>query len=335
MNIFDSPIIFIHYGNSDYLQYTIKCAILHNPNKKIILLGDSQNEKLANKFPTLYFRHFKDFENDTKIEKFNSKFQFIAGANHGKPYWVNFVFKRWLIVNNFIKIHSIKSLWIFDSDNLILNSLSKIEHRFLNYDATEQCNHMCLNGFISNIEVIEKYTDTIINLFDRKELLDSYRKEFETNTNYAFTEMRAYEIFKKEHNYNILTLNTIFENSTFDECLCQNHEMKMIKSDKYKYVHKELYTDKFGNFYTKKLISNEFVHLHSINLSWLPLIAYKNILKQASKKLLFKKNDPFQTEIYLFNLLYSNFIELFIGFFFNNIFIIKEKLSGTIQKNKI
>ena len=43
----NSPIIFCHYGNSDYLKFSLKSARFFNPNADIILLGDSSNKTLA------------------------------------------------------------------------------------------------------------------------------------------------------------------------------------------------------------------------------------------------------------------------------------------------
>lgn len=44
MNI---PIIFIHYGDSQYLEYTIKCSKLFNSHTNIILIGDKENKQYS------------------------------------------------------------------------------------------------------------------------------------------------------------------------------------------------------------------------------------------------------------------------------------------------
>ena len=51
-----APIIFCHYGKSKYLPYVFECVKTSNPDKDIILLGDSSNEELAEKFGLIHYK---------------------------------------------------------------------------------------------------------------------------------------------------------------------------------------------------------------------------------------------------------------------------------------
>ena len=95
------PIIFIHYGNSPYLKYTLEAAKRTNPNKEIILLGDRSNKKYANN-SNVTFYPFKDFRQSELISRFNSVYRHIAGEEHGRKNWTYFVFLRWFIIYDFL-----------------------------------------------------------------------------------------------------------------------------------------------------------------------------------------------------------------------------------------
>ena len=113
---------------------------------------------------------------------------------------------------------------------MILAPLSSHEEKFKAYHCTEQCNGMCINGFISSPEIIGDYLHHINNLFQDNKFLAAQQKEFdEINPSFAFTEMRAYQEFKESMGSNIRTirLNTIIDGTAFDDCICQDHDMEM------------------------------------------------------------------------------------------------------------
>lgn len=146
--IYLSPIIFIHKGDSDYLTYTLQCAKLFNRDAEIILLGDEKNEHY--KLYGIKHYYYSQYEGE-ESHLFDSIFKYIAGKDHpGKPWWVHFVFKRWMHIYYFIKKHRINRFWTFDSDTLILTDLSQQAYKFLSFDFSEQCNGCCMNGLINN-----------------------------------------------------------------------------------------------------------------------------------------------------------------------------------------
>ena len=109
MAIDNKPIIFIHYGVQDYMSYTLKAARLSNPNKRIILLGDESNIKIAHEYGVEHVLLEKYRQSDT-IKEFEKVFQFIAGENHmngegffkerGADYWTKFNFIKWFSLYN-------------------------------------------------------------------------------------------------------------------------------------------------------------------------------------------------------------------------------------------
>lgn len=264
-----SPIIFCHYGISNYLYYTLFSAKLSNPKKDVILLGDSLNKKIAVKLGVVHF-DFTQYESEDNISKFNNDFKFITGENHGRKDWTKFVFKRWFYVNEYLKKNNVDSFWHFDSDNLIVSDLSKKEDYFMRYDNTEQCGGICINGFISSRSIICMYTNHILNLFNNQEYLAIQKEKCSSNPNFAFTEMAAYNDFKRQYNLKTVRLNTILSNDTFDDCLAFKDNMLQSEGFYNGYKIKEVYHNCHYELFFRLSTDNQFCKVNSINLSWMP-----------------------------------------------------------------
>lgn len=269
------PIIFIHEGDCDYLEYTLKCAKVFNPRARVILLGDETNEKY--KEPGIEHFFYKDFQGEKSV-LFDSVFQPIAGKDHiREAWWINFVFKRWFHMFYFIKNQRITRFWTFDSDTLILCDPNLKTDKFKEYDFTEQCNGMCINGLINNPEIIEAYLDKINKLFQDETYLNRQREDFKVHTDYAFTEMRAYLEFKQNTPIKTLRLNTIIDDETFDDCICQQHDMEMEGG-----VKKLYFRD--GGVYLKHLPSQRLIKANSLNMSWVPVSFIKRVYDVVSQE---------------------------------------------------
>ena len=281
-----SPIIFCHYGNTFYLKYTLKSARINNPDKRIILLGDNTNRIIAKNIGVEHYL-FKSFKYGSELEKFNSVYRLIQGNKHNNIRagndWVNFVFKRWFYVYNFVLAEGFNSFWHFDSDTMILDNLERFEAILSEYDCTEQCNGSCLNGYISNISTVFGYITKINDIFERKEYLNSVQEEFSRNNQgFAFTEMRAYEIFKTEANIKAFHLNKIIDNTNFDDCICQEHGMVMdtLPFDNKKI--KKVYLNPDGRFFCK--YQKKLIKMNSLNLSTMPRYIFSSVLNHSLKK---------------------------------------------------
>ncbi|MFT7233076.1 MAG: hypothetical protein ACI8TA_002299 [Cyclobacteriaceae bacterium] len=111
--------------------------------KKIIFLGDDENSYLE-EFGVEHIC-FESYKSSDLIDEFNSVFKVIAGKEHqyaknrGTDYWIKFVFLRWFLIYEFIKDQNIKRFWTFDTDNMLVGDLSKVEPELAKYDCTAQC----------------------------------------------------------------------------------------------------------------------------------------------------------------------------------------------------
>lgn len=280
-----SPIIFCHYGNSEYLPYVMQLASEKNPEKDIILLGDDSNKWLGEKFRIKHFL-FADYNGGVEIELFDRVYRVVKGSRHrnmrDKVDWVNFVFKRWFYVYNFITSENIGPFWHFDSDNLILDDLSDHESKFSGSDCTEQCEGACINGFISNRSVVYRYLKHINKLFQDDAYLAKMQSDFDLfDSEYAFTEMAAYVDFKKADNPKTMRLNSFKNDESFDDCLCHEHDMLMEYYPPLGRKIKRVFFKK-GCAYAIHQKSGAVVRLVSLNMSWLSLEFYKVVLENVS-----------------------------------------------------
>ncbi len=264
-----APIIFIHYGNSPYLEYTLKLAKFKNPDKEVILLGDISNKKIAQGASATHF-YFEDYFKGKEAETFKKVYKFIAGNQKRKSYWTNFVFKRWFCIYNFLKEKKIQKFWTFDSDTLILTDLSVLENQFRDIDCTTQCNGICMNGLVNNLISVEDYINKINELFTRENYLENQEKAFSTHPDWAFTEMRAFATYKEESGIKTARSNMIVNNSVFDENICQEDSFE---TEFYKNANrniKKLYFQN-GDVFEKRKRDDKLIKLNAINMSWVPL----------------------------------------------------------------
>lgn len=272
------PIIFCHYGDSSYLKYSLKQVKLANPENRIILLGDEKNRAVAERAKVEHY-FFENYNDSIEYQTFEGVYQHVAGIEHGREYWTKFVFKRWFHIHNFISKEKINSFWHFDSDNMILSNLNEQEYKFRNYDCTEQCNGICINGYISSFEVVDGYVKKINALFRNEDYLNEQRADFIQNPLYAFTEMRAYVTYREQEKINSIRLNTIINNESFDDCICQEQGYEL-----YEYAingrHlKKIYIDTKEDFYCYHIDSSKYIKMNSLNLSWVPDDLFKLILE--------------------------------------------------------
>jgi hypothetical protein len=279
------PIIFCHYGNSEYLGYSLQCARSNNPRTEIVLIGDQANRALAVKAGVTHV-NFDELDFGDEIRLFDRVYTLVEGKTHfghrGGRDWVNFVFKRWYYVFNFISSAGVEGFWHFDSDNMILDDLSLHESTFDVYDCTEQCGGICMNGYVSGARVVKAYIDRINDLFQRKEFLRAQQEEFDSvHPGFAFTEMRAYEIFKAEERIKSIRLATIIDGTTFDDCVCVADGMVMEPTRFGGNVKKVVLAA--DGFYCETQSDHTLIKLNSLNLSWVPVSCFDVVLDHSSK----------------------------------------------------
>jgi hypothetical protein len=293
-----TPIIFCHYGNNDYLSYTLKSARYFNPGKEIILLGDSLNKDLAN---SLNVRHIylSNFESNSLITKFENSYSHIAGNSHGREFWLKFNFKRYYYIYCFLVSESIDSFWYFDSDVLILSDLTIQEQKFINFDFAVHSN---INGFIKSRSSLNKYLLHNISAFSDNLFLINQRKKIENNPSLALTEMATFKTFKEKNCVKSIKLNTIINSETFDECILNSDGMVTALNGR---MFKKLFCDIFGNFYCLDTTSMKYIKMITLNMSGANTLLLRKIYFTSLISIFFKNFHIYFHYKFIFTFKYS------------------------------
>lgn len=117
-------IIYIHQGDSSYLEHIFALTRRNNPYQRIILLGDATNRK----YTTACGIEFHDIQ--PFIQPFPYKHQSVNTYDYEY-----FCYERWIILNNFLRsAPDIVKLIYSDSDNAILENIGAFVHHYSNLD---------------------------------------------------------------------------------------------------------------------------------------------------------------------------------------------------------
>jgi hypothetical protein len=274
MSEYGTPVIFTHYGYTDYLDYTLSVCSAFNPQKKKIFIGDEQNYEVATRYGWHHFM-LEEIRSDLR-NQFNSWFRWVQGKNHtpikGGKDWLRFVFERWFCIEELLRRLDVQRFWHFDSDTMIVKSLDEFEDEIekLGVSCTTQCNDNCLNGWC-NSEVIPFFCRDIISSFQDAEFIRSQQYEFENkNPEYAYTEMRAFTRFRDRYSLKTRHLECLFEDNAlwFDDCLAQEDLFDFVFMEKFGIKAKAIYAENGRIYGRRKGACLEFA---SLNCSWLPI----------------------------------------------------------------
>ncbi|MDD2303652.1 MAG: hypothetical protein PHP53_03065 [Prolixibacteraceae bacterium] len=285
MNKSKIPVVYIHFGDKGYLEHTLKYALKNNTDKDIILLGDSANEHY--KELGIQHEYFNQFDNKPEIVRFNKNFKYIKGGIEYKSFsgdlirmreFERFCFVRWFYLYFFMDLHDLSHCWYFDSDTLLLDSLTSHERKYISYDLTEQSNGTCMKGLISKVH-LHNFIQIINELLIDEIYINRIKSELSQNKDWAFCDMRAYIEYKIRKKPNTVTLYTNINNEVFDDALLQERDSVMtydkmlgVCLKKIFYINNELYI--------KNPQTDIHIKLICINLSWLPQFYITNLLNR-------------------------------------------------------
>lgn len=256
------PIIFIHKGSTDYLFYTLDCARFFNPDARVVMIGNKENEYLKRR--DVEFVHLEDLEYGDLLKEFDTHYQYISSPKMaGRDEWDRICTKRWLYLYNFVKAENLERFWFSDSDVLVTCNLAERENRFAGYDCTKQCRGHCIKGLFNNSNVLERFVKKINEVYQRKEFLEERKAYFAEQDDGCFNEMSLSGLLLKEEP-GIKTFNSqeIVDGETFDDAICLPEEMEPNQHGT-----KRLYIAG-PEVFTKHLPTNQYIKNCILNMSW-------------------------------------------------------------------
>ena len=277
------PIVFIHYGVSDYLRYTLTAARKTNPDKQIVLIGDARNRH----FTEIGIDHFMfdSFLTHPDFKRFNEVYRINGGeifrkinlAKGGKD-WTRFNFQKWLVLKLWCDQEHKDSVWTFDSDTLIVQDLAPFESHFSSYDYTVINSNNVIQGLLNNVNALNIYWNLCVDMLaDHAYQTHLLETEFKQNPSWGFTMMRVFKRLSETSGYTFIQLREPVNDWYFDQCICQTIDEETTNFKLNGYNLKRVYTNDTGAVfnYNKKL--NKHIQLFAINLSWVPLFVFKRI----------------------------------------------------------
>ena len=282
----NAPLIFIHYGPAGYLRWTLQAARKANPEKRILFLGDETNRQFARGLAE--YLPFEALTGGEKARQFEQHFQVIQGERHrfnklhGTDFWLRFVFRRWFLIEALLRQEQFDAFWTFDSDTLVLAPLAPRESRFQDVECTEQCKGECLNGFVGSRQLVERYTDKILELFQRPDYLNAQRERLTRHAGLAFNEMDAYRTFREEEGIRSRHLASILDGETFDDALAfvEGYEPApdLVRN---RTQIKALRVSESGVIYGCHLETGP-TRFVTLNLSWMPDFLFSRLARHAT-----------------------------------------------------
>ena len=115
------PIIFIHTGYSDYLEFTLRQASHVSKDSDIYLLGNSTNNKFD------FLKHINIDKYSIKSEEFRKVYKHLTS----NPFeYELFCFQRWFILLEFMIDHEIDKVFVCDSDVLLYTDIDEVATTF-------------------------------------------------------------------------------------------------------------------------------------------------------------------------------------------------------------
>lgn len=130
------PVILIHSGYNDYLNFTISQASEYND---VILLGTSKilPEKCENIPLADYGSGFSAFEKN-----------YVHLNTTPRDYEI-FCYKRWFILRDFMRSMGLRVVFYIDSDVLLFADVNKEEKKFKQFDLTLLHRTAAISSFIT------------------------------------------------------------------------------------------------------------------------------------------------------------------------------------------
>lgn len=122
------PIVLIHKGNSFYLPYSLLQAKHFNPESKVFLIGDQDNQH----YQSFFIEHINISEFFGEARNFEEYYQHKSTNNY---YYELFCFQRWFILKEFMYRYNFDFCFYIDSDLLLFSNLSQeYQSRLKNLD---------------------------------------------------------------------------------------------------------------------------------------------------------------------------------------------------------
>ena len=224
------PIIFVHKGIQEYFILALKQARKYNPDARIIVIGDQDEDKYPD------FVEFYNLNDLTSNELIEFRKLYVHKSVNDYNYEI-FCFERWFLILELIKRLNIEAFLHLDSDIFIYCNAKEEFEKYKNYKFT-YCGMVKKtavqpvdsghSSYFNSCKALEGFTNFILDFY--KNVCNDNSFKFAQSKH--ISDMSLITWYEKEVKYNCVNKYTPFDESSWDFVLrldCQNLNVKSLK----------------------------------------------------------------------------------------------------------
>jgi len=215
------PILFVHYGPTQYLHRSLKAARHMNPNARIVLLGDGANRGIAARHGIEHVM-FARYDGGRIVSEYAKAFRLIGGhkwPGHRHARMQDFIFRKWFFLYHMCREQKIDRFWYFDTDVIILDRLEKYVEMFTDCDYTTVCHGANIKGLVNDMGVLGRFCESITWSLRDPEVYARNMRDFVKHPKWGFDEMRASVEFGRRAGTRFIRIDEPVNGVFFDTAL--------------------------------------------------------------------------------------------------------------------
>jgi hypothetical protein len=210
------PVILIHNGFQDYVNYTINQAANKN---KVYLLGDSNPNLSIDNFEFINY-------NELDHNEYNSFHPNYIHLNTTSYNYELFCFKRWFMLKSFMIKNNLDVVFYIDSDVLLFSNVNEEWLKFNQYEITLLHRTAAVSSFFT-LKGITDFCNMLITIYSNKiqypfkKIESHYRVRQECGLPGGVCDMTLLEFFHYDSGFGggpgkVGEMMQIIDNSTYD-----------------------------------------------------------------------------------------------------------------------
>ncbi len=205
------PIVVIHKSKSDYLSYCLLQARRSNPNSRLILIGDGQNDCDA------ISDHHKLTDYQRGANWLASVYEHLSLS----PYdFELFCIQRWFILEEFMVANGISSVFHQDTDVMLYGNVSAEQQKFT-HCGLAYAGASGHSVFINSLDALHEFCAFIMQHYTNPSLLNGLRGIFENYKKYhssgGISDMMFFHQYRRDHPEDVGNLFCVNDHATYDD----------------------------------------------------------------------------------------------------------------------
>jgi len=208
-----TPIIFFHYGNPQYLKYSLKQARYFNPDSDIYLLGDKRN----NCYP--FITHVFSDKYKSKAQAFIDVYK--HRSSNSENYELN-CFLRWFYIKAFCEEKGIASFIYLDSDVLLFQDVSELVPLFKDHTIANTCDDTGMPAFtyFKDQKVLSDFCEYLLHAYTDRKLVNEldalYQPYMDSGEMGGVCDMTLFHFYFRDHPAGTLKIDLIGDDIAVD-----------------------------------------------------------------------------------------------------------------------